>query len=120
MPAGDTDDSETHQEQGVPAAAGANPSPGWQVQWKMRGLIVCDGSLYVQDRTVFCALQWNRYWKATFGRRCEVTTTPASKGHTAGSFSSSSRRTQQRKIRWWALLSVCVITRGQWSVGSAM
>ena len=88
MPAGDTDDSETPQVQGVPAAAGANPSPSWQVQWKIKRLIICDGSLCCQDRAVFFDLQWHRYWKATFGSRCEVTTTPASTGHTASCFSS--------------------------------
>ena len=53
MLAGETDDSEKVQEQGVPAAAGANPPPGWQVKWKMNRLIICDGSLCCQDRTVF-------------------------------------------------------------------
>ena len=61
MPAGDTDDTETPQEQGVPAAAGANPPPGRQVRWKMKPLF--------SRLNVFCALQWD----TCLGRRCEVT-----------------------------------------------
>ena len=120
MPAGDTDDSETLQEQGVAAVAGANPSPGWQVQWKMKRLFICDGSLCCQDRIVLFRPPVAQVLEGHLGEALRSHDNASRYGSYCELFFFLIKKEPAKEEALVALLSVCVITRGQWSVGSAM